>query len=251
MPSDASPTMRCIHYDRPGESRGQGDVAKQASRPPIVGATVRIVGLEGVDTALNGLKGSVLAVESNSVVVSTAAAPEAVVRDRVDRSRSIGVPLGNVRMISPSTPGMYPAHTDSSLVTVAPRSSAAGLEAKDLRTGEWFNIEDAMEPDECLVFVGDPMDYASGHRYPALMHRPAVCSGRSGQAALPQEGARISTPFFLYPRGEAVLAPIGLPPLVFDDLNGNVHGCRDRFPWKNQSCYYSDLVYSEVDGKGT
>ena len=34
--------------------------------------------------------------------------------------------------------GLYPTHTDSSLVTVGPVAEIAGLEVKDLRTGRWF-----------------------------------------------------------------------------------------------------------------
>eukprot|EP00931_Biecheleriopsis_adriatica_P053995 TRINITY_DN31736_c0_g1_i2.p1 TRINITY_DN31736_c0_g1~~TRINITY_DN31736_c0_g1_i2.p1 ORF type:complete len:421 (+),score=68.23 TRINITY_DN31736_c0_g1_i2:33-1295(+) len=242
MPSDASSAMRCIHYDRPLESRGAGDTAKAPSNPPALGAHVRIVSLPGADSALNGLKGTVIEADSSSALVSLAAAPEAVVQAR-SGARSLRVPLGNLRTILSNTPGMYPAHTDSSLITIAPKSSAAGLEAKDLKTGEWFNVEEAMEPNDCLVFVGDPLDYASGHKYPALMHRPAVCNA-SCRASQPEEH-RISTPFFLYPRADAVLAPQRLPQLVFDDLNGNVNECRDRFPWKKHTCYYTDLVYSE------
>ncbi|CAE7213759.1 F6H1-1 [Symbiodinium necroappetens] len=150
--------------------------------------------------------------------------------------------MDKLRMLRPDSPGMYPAHTDSSLITVAPKSSAPGLEVKDLQTGEWFNVEDLLNDGEALLFVGDPLDYASGHRYPALMHRPAVCRGSSAASSMEH---RISTPFFLYPRSDAVLAPGWLPRLVFEDLNGNVNKCRDRFPWKKHTCYYSDLVYSE------
>eukprot|EP00415_Alexandrium_ostenfeldii_P000031 UN0031 len=93
------------------------------------------------------------------------------------------------------------------------------------------------------------------HRYRALMHRAAIRGGTYGQA--PQAdirragstGAehRISTPFFLYPQNSAVLAPPGLPSITFDDLNGNINKCRDGFPWKLQSCYYTDLIYSDTD----
>merc|ERR1711924_245797 len=130
----------------------------------------------------------------------------------------------------------------------APRSSTAGLEVKDLRTGEWFRIEELMKPDDVLVFLGDPLDYSSAHRYRALMHRPVVPSigGTIPQTIV--EGHvehRISTPFFLYPRDTAVIAPgDGLASLTFNNIQGNDNRCRDNFPWKMQSCYYSDMVYS-------
>ncbi|CAK9060225.1 Teneurin-1 (Ten-1) (Protein Odd Oz/ten-m homolog 1) (Tenascin-M1) (Ten-m1) (Teneurin transmembrane protein 1) [Cleaved into: Ten-1 intracellular domain (IDten-1) (Ten-1 ICD) [Durusdinium trenchii] len=239
MPCETSSTMRCIHYDRPLESRGDGDLQAPA-RAPAIGTHVRLVGLQGAEASLNGLKGCVTDADADTAVVSLSGAPEAVLHQRA--SETVTVQLGHLRVLWSQAPGMYPAHTDSSLVTLAPRSSAPGLEVKDLQTGEWFNVEEALLPDDCLLFVGDPLDYASAHQYPALMHRPAVCGQSKGGGSGEH---RISTPFFLYPRAEAVLAPQKLPRLVFDDLNGNVNGCRDRFPWKKHTCYYSDLVYSE------
>eukprot|EP00445_Apocalathium_hangoei_P067478 CAMPEP_0204127522 /NCGR_PEP_ID=MMETSP0361-20130328/11640_1 /ASSEMBLY_ACC=CAM_ASM_000343 /TAXON_ID=268821 /ORGANISM="Scrippsiella Hangoei, Strain SHTV-5" /LENGTH=425 /DNA_ID=CAMNT_0051079585 /DNA_START=32 /DNA_END=1306 /DNA_ORIENTATION=+ len=239
MPSDSSPTMRCIHYDRPHESLGDADAAADAaSRPLPQGTSVRVIGLRGQDAVLNGAKATVQEWHADGVTV-TVNAPSAVLAALGGAPLKRRLQPSNIRALETKAPGMYAAHTDSSLVTIAPRGSIAGLEAKDFRTGEWFNIEDAMDEDECLVFLGDPADYASAHRYRALMHRPAVRRGsQNGQH-------RISTPFFMYPRASAVLAPVGLPKIVFDDLNGNVNQCRDEFPWKAQSCYYSDMVYSE------
>merc|ERR1712032_106372 len=96
-------------------------------------------------------------------------------------------------------------------------------------------IEEHLKPDECLVFIGDPADYASSHRYPALMHRPAVCCKERQKAG----AHRIASPFFLYPKETAVLNPRRLPSLVFDSIQGNVGKCRDNFPWKLGTCYYS------------
>lgn len=105
------------------------------------------------------------------------------------------------------------------------------------------------------MFVGDPVDYVSLHRYRALMHRAAITfRGKTADgvpvAAVKRNGKageehRVSTPFFLYPKNSALLAPAGLPKITFDDLNGNVNQCRDVFPWKLQSCYYTDLIYSD------
>jgi len=251
MVADGSPAMRCIHYDRPYANEGSGDAAAAPSGPVPVGSTVRVVGLGGADAALNGMTGAVQASDAGEVVVALSSVPEVVISAR-GGGRSARVPASHVRVVNPRVPGIYPAHTDSALITIAPRSSIAGLEAKDLRTGEWWRIEEIMGPDECLVFVGDPLDYASLHRYPAFMHRATMpCEGpRPGRGAGGRAAHRVSTPFFLYPRDSAVLSPKSLPSVVFDDLNGNVDNCRDRFPWKKQSCYYSDLVYSENAPEG-
>jgi len=248
MPTDTSSTLRCIHYDNPIAQLGGSDGGGFLSGPPPLGASVRIVGLEGDLAILNGLSGAVQDTHASSAVISLAAAPEMVI-SMYGGNRVATIPTANLRMIHANSPGMYPAHADSSLVTVAPQSSLAGLEAKDLRTGEWFNIEELLQPDECLVFVGDPLDYASAHKYRALMHRPAVpCRGKHKKPVARLDEPRISTPFFLYPQASAVLGPKGLPSMTFDDLNGNVGKCRDNFPWKKRSCYYSDLVYGESEG---
>eukprot|EP00747_Dinoflagellata_sp_TGD_P067271 gnl/TRDRNA2_/TRDRNA2_155193_c1_seq4.p1 gnl/TRDRNA2_/TRDRNA2_155193_c1~~gnl/TRDRNA2_/TRDRNA2_155193_c1_seq4.p1 ORF type:complete len:458 (-),score=70.92 gnl/TRDRNA2_/TRDRNA2_155193_c1_seq4:153-1526(-) len=247
MPTEESTTLRLIRYDEPEKNLGASDAFVPPSTPPAVGETVRIVGLEGAHSALNGLRGSVIESDADGALVSVSQAPKAVLGCRPGTANSHRVATANMRLIDPNTPGVYAAHTDSSLVTIAPKSSVPGLEVKDLRSGEWFRIEERMRPDECLVFLGDPLDYASAHRYRALMHRPAVpCRG--GPIPLPEgEELRISTPLFLYPRKEAILAPAGLPRLLFDDMNGNIGNCRDRFPWKLSSCYYSDMVYSDTD----
>lgn len=244
MPTDSSPTMRCLHYDRPQLSRGDADVPESPTRDCAHlarGTLVRVVGLEGEEMKFNGAKGEVLTCSGDQVTVAITVPSHT--------AKSIGeqspvhrkLELRNVRRLINMLEGMYEAHADSSLVTLAPRSSVAGLDVKDVQTGEWFNIEETMDDDECLVFVGDPLDYVSSHRYPSLMHRPAV----RDWAVHRRVGHRISTPFFLYPHGSTTLCPPGLPKLVFDDLNGNVDKCRDGFPWKRESCYYSDMVYSD------
>lgn len=240
---DCSPTLRCIHYDRPWESRGAADLKLPPNSQALTpGTPVRLVALEGPDAVLNGAKGSVVASADGQATVRVSPLPEAVQLAR--ESADVQVGLAHVRLLHAESMGVYPPHTDSSLVTVAPRSSSSGLEVKDLHTGEWFSAEDKLGPNECLVFLGDPLDYATAHRYPALMHRPMVRP--TAKSAEPEHRHRIATPFFLYPRGSALLRPQGLPSMVFDDLNGNVNRCRDRFPWKENSCYYSDLVYSEA-----
>jgi hypothetical protein len=49
---------------------------------------------------------------------------------------------------------IWPPHTDSSLITIAPRSSLAALEMKRFDTGEWVCPEQAMADDEVVVFMG-------------------------------------------------------------------------------------------------
>eukprot|EP00435_Cladocopium_sp_Y103_P059544 s653_g21.t1 len=175
MPTETSSTMRCIHYDRPLESRGFGDLQAPAE-PPAAGTPVRLVGLAGSLACLNGLKGSVIS--TSPIAVSVAGAPQAVLHAR--GSQSVTVELANLRLLSSKAPGMYPAHTDSSLITVAPCSSAPGLEVKDLQTGEWFNVEEALQPEECLVFAGDPLVRATGRKNLAS---GSVCMERIGKAA--------------------------------------------------------------------
>jgi len=256
MPDDTSPAMRCIHYDRPAKHRGPADFPGEPPFPPPANTEVRTVGLQGADAILNGMRGKVRSADAEGASVAFDELPAAVL-DARGGARELRVPLANLRLMRSNAPGIYPAHTDSSLVTVAPRSVAAGLEAKDLNTGEWFMIEERLKADECLVFVGDPIDYVSLHRYRALMHRAAISHKGTNENGIPlvglrkaaQTGAqhRVSTPFFLYPRNSAVLAPPGLPRITFDDLNGNINKCRDVFPWKLQSCYYTDLIYSDND----
>jgi len=221
---------------------------------PEVGSMVRIVGLENTDRDLNGLQGNVEAANSDIVTVRIEGAPKAVVAAH-HWAKTVSIPLANIRNIRLRSPGVYPAHADSSLVTVAPRSTLAGLEVKDFHTGEWLRIEEHMEQDDILIFAGDPLDYVSAHRYPSLMHRPLVpCKGgydRVLRSADDKTKHRISTPFFLYPQDVAKLEPPGFPKLKFDDIQGNEGGCRDNFPWKVQSCYYSDMIYSPADPTAT
>jgi len=232
MPSNDSPTLRCIHYDEPHRSLADRDQANAPVSPVPAKTPVRIVGLVGADAIFNGAKG----------VIASEACRDGLQTVRICQPPRVGhelsLPHANLRVIEENSPGMYPAHADSSLVTVAPRSSIAGLEAKDLQTGEWFSVEARLQPNECIIFVGDPLDYATAHRYPALMHRPAVPPNVRGSPS------RMSTPFFLYPAKSAVLSPADLPSLTFDELNNNHNGCRDRFPWKLRTHYYEDMVYS-------
>lgn len=50
---------------------------------------------------------------------------------------------------------IWPAHTDSSLITIAPRSTLPALEMKRFDTGEWVCPEDFMGEEHMAVFMGD------------------------------------------------------------------------------------------------
>lgn len=50
---------------------------------------------------------------------------------------------------------IWPAHSDSSLITIAPRSTLPALEMKRFDTGEWVCPEDFMGEEHMAVFMGD------------------------------------------------------------------------------------------------
>jgi hypothetical protein len=139
----------------------------------------------------------------------------------------------------------FPDHTDSSLVTLAPRSTMAALEMKRFDTGAWECVEEHMrDPDDCVVFMGDSGAYLTNNYFPSPLHRPGsrrMCEDR-------QPGTRISTPFFLRGAERVVLRPdrlcgCALPPLTVAQVSSNVGLCRDRMPWK-ANAYYASLNYS-------
>lgn len=145
--------------------------------------------------------------------------------------------------------GTFPPHTDGSLLTLAPRAACAGLRVRHYGTGAWVDVEEAMAPDEAIVFAGDALSFVSRHHLPALMHH-ADASRMLGR--LPQ--TRLSLPFFLYPDAESVLdasatlpyllraIPLSGPTLLpARDLVDNTHNCRDGWPWKRLA-YYQGLV---------
>ena len=68
----------------------------------------------------------------------------------------------------------FPTHTDSCLLTLAPRASCAGLGVRDFATGDWVDVEAAMGPHQAILFCGDPLAYISRHHFPACMHRPCA-----------------------------------------------------------------------------
>jgi isopenicillin N synthase-like dioxygenase len=66
----------------------------------------------------------------------------------------------------------FPTHTDSSLVTLAPRASVSGLAVRHFKTCKWLRVERQMAKDEAVLFCGDALSFLSRHYFPACMHRP-------------------------------------------------------------------------------
>lgn len=143
----------------------------------------------------------------------------------------------------------WPEHTDSSLVTIAPRSSMPALEMKRFDTNEWVSPEDGMQDDQVVVFMGDSGAYLTNNYFPSPIHRPGV--KRMLEAWKPDQPTRMSTPFFLRGTSETVLRPqafdpaCSLPPLKVGDLDDNIGLCRDRMPWKIALPYYASMTYSK------
>ncbi len=141
----------------------------------------------------------------------------------------------------------FPDHTDSSLVTIAPRSTMAALEMKRFDTGAWECVEEDMrdDDDECVVFMGDSGAYLTNNYFPSPLHRP----GPARMCSHARPGTRISTPFFLRGAQHVALNPslfaeCSLPPLTVALLDSNVGLCRDRMPWKLTGPYYASMNYS-------
>jgi isopenicillin N synthase-like dioxygenase len=112
-----------------------------------------------------------------------------------------GAPQGAVRAAP---------HEDINLMTVLPASTRPGLELLT-RDGRWLAVQ---PPAGAMICdTGDMMAHLTAGRLPATTHR-VVNPGQS-------DGARYSMPFFLHPRADAMLRPLGAgePILARDLLN--------------------------------
>lgn len=98
------------------------------------------------------------------------------------------VPVGAVRAA---------AHEDINLMTVLPAATRPGLELLT-RDGRWMEI--APPPGAMICDTGDMMQLFTAGRMPATTHRVVNPGG--------SDGGRLSMPFFLHPRPDAVLAPL-------------------------------------------
>ncbi len=86
-------------------------------------------------------------------------------------------------------------HTDPGLLTLLLQDSTGGLQTQ-LRDGTWIAVPPNVH--SVVVNLGDALQVLSNDRYRAAVHR-----------VLPmQNEERFSTPFFLNPQPDAVLAPI-------------------------------------------
>ena len=163
-------------------------------------------------------------------------------------------------------------HTDSSILTVAPRSSLrAGLEVAPYAPrgggGEngsasagWIDVEARMTDDDVIVFAGDALAAATWNYFPAALHRPRVERTREEAAAAP----RVSCPFFLRPRADAALDAKALasPALASRvagiasgattaclaiDLERNADDVRRSWPWRSERGFYGGVVFAEEE----
>lgn len=142
-------------------------------------------------------------------------------------------------------------HTDSGLLTIAPLSSTPALEVREFDTLAWTPIEHELEERDVLVFVGETLSRISNNWFPSALHRPVAREMKVGREA------RISTPFFLRARPQAVLDvnicrseligpvdPMVRERVTVEQLGDNIGGARDGLPWK-RSPYFDSFAYSQ------
>jgi isopenicillin N synthase-like dioxygenase len=89
------------------------------------------------------------------------------------------------------------AHEDINLLTVLPAATRPGLELLT-RDGMWMPV--TAPPGVLVCDTGDMMQLLTGGRLPATTHRVVNPSA--------QDGGRLSMPFFLHPRPDAMLTPL-------------------------------------------
>jgi isopenicillin N synthase-like dioxygenase len=85
-------------------------------------------------------------------------------------------------------------HRDCSLLTIVPRcqGTVTGLELYDWSLGAWVRVEDALQPDEAVVFPGEYFALFTSSPMPACCHRVVVPINRL-------DGVRYSCPYELTP----------------------------------------------------
>lgn len=91
------------------------------------------------------------------------------------------------------------AHEDINFITLLVGASAAGLEVKS-NQGEWVPF--TADADVIVVNIGDMLQRLTNHVYPSTTHR---VTNPPGDAA---RKPRYSTPFFLHPNPDVVLATL-------------------------------------------
>lgn len=96
------------------------------------------------------------------------------------------------------------AHEDVNLCTLLVDATAPGLQLR-ARDGRWIPVEGAA--DEIVADTGDMLQHLTNGVVPSITHRVVNDDGAGGA------GARLSMPFFVHPRPDAVLR-------VFDRFRG-------------------------------
>ena len=91
------------------------------------------------------------------------------------------------------------AHEDTNVIPLLVGASAAGLEVKS-NQGEWVPF--TADADVIVVNIGDMLQRLTNHVYPSTTHR---VTNPPGDAA---RKPRYSTPFFLHPNPDVVLATL-------------------------------------------
>lgn len=133
------------------------------------------------------------------------------------------------------------SHTDNSFLTVAPRATAAALELLPFDDqGAWLDVERVMPDDAVCVFVGDSLSKLTGGRIPSVIHRP---SQQACLDALAHGQGRVSMPYFLRGRLDAVLPGGDTEPVTVAQLENNERGCRATWPWKRCPYYEANHVF--------
>lgn len=122
-------------------------------------------------------------------------------------------------------------HTDPGLITLLLQDETGGLQTQ-LRNGSWIDVPP--NPAAVVVNLGDALQVLSNDRYRAAVHRVLPMSrGR----------ARYSTPFFLNPMPDAMLAPI--PSLT-------THApCYRSFSWREYIKHRIDDNYADLGEEDT
>lgn len=134
------------------------------------------------------------------------------------------------------------AHADNTLLTISPAGTRVGLGVRVLGDGRHVWPEARMADGECLLFAGDALGVLTRGAVPALLH----------WVEPPKAEARMSMPFFLRPRLDALLDPARVcraappadaprvDPLRQRELEQNAQNVRWRWPWKRTAYYRNE-----------
>jgi isopenicillin N synthase-like dioxygenase len=126
--------------------------------------------------------------------------PEDFFADKTDFGNSILRPIHYPPITADNVPNVRAgAHEDINFITLLVGASAAGLEVKS-NQGEWVPF--TADADVIVVNIGDMLQRLTNHVYPSTTHR---VTNPPGEAA---RKPRYSTPFFLHPNPDVVLATL-------------------------------------------